>query len=586
MSTTQTIHIRVHPVGTTVQGQKGLTVRQILAEQGIYVDSPCDGQGICGQCKIRVQPSRAAPETPHANISAQEAQDGIRLACQLVPDDDLQVYLPPTYRLDARKTSDEGTILLGRSQTDGRIQPAVQVEEDDGRYWLRHAEEAGRRHPLSQWAADMAPKGLALDLGTTTLAASLICLETGRELASAGRLNPQVDYGHDVLTRIQRASSTEGLELLASAVQTAIRDLVREICEQAGAQPMEILDAVIGGNTTMVQICAREDPSPLGQLPFTVGLASGCSHPASRFGLGIHPQGTAYVPPILHAFVGSDISAGLVAVQGFFGAGDKILFLDVGTNGEMGVSTGQVRLLTSTAAGPAFEGSGLRSGMRAAAGAIQEVSFDGRDLVLQAIGNGHGPLGICGSGLLDLVHTLLGIGVLDPSGRLRTKEELTEPSTEVLSRLQSLDGKAAVSLADGVWLTQGDVRQLQLAKGAIRTGIDFLLDQAGLESRDLDRVVVGGGFGNVLRPASLEGVGMLPPETADKVVFAGNTSQLGCARLLVSTPVRRRLEEDMAGVEHIGLAQDAGFMDAFVANMEFPEPGANTVDRALIGGER
>lgn len=578
--------MRIHPVCRTVRGAKGLTIRQILQEHGIYVDSPCDGQGVCGQCKVRVDPPEAVPETPHANISSEEAQAGVRLACQGIPEDDIKVLLPPTYRLDAQQLPVDETILINRYRAEGSIQPAVQVREAEGRFWFSHADAPAQEFPLQDWTPGVTPKGLALDLGTTTLAASLVCLSTGRELASAGRINPQIDYGHDVLTRIQRASDPEGLELLASSVHKGIQELIQEICSQAGARPEHILDAVVGGNTTMLQICAREDPSPLGRLPFTVGLASGCSYPALRFGLNLHSQARVYVPPIAHAFVGSDISAGLVAIQGFFESADRMFFLDVGTNGEMGLSTGQVRLLTSTAAGPAFEGSGLRSGMRAAPGAIQAVSFDGNDLQLQIIGpKDQKAHGICGSGLLDLVHTLLEIGVLDPSGRLLSRDELPDMPQTVVSRVQKLDGKAALKLADTVWLTQGDIRQLQLAKGAVRTGIDFLLHKAGLDCRELDRVIVGGGFGNVLRPASLEGVGMLPPGTGEKVLFAGNTSQLGCVRLLLSAAARSKLEQDMVGVEHIGLAQDAAFMDTFVQNMVFPEPKSLSLELSPVDGE-
>jgi uncharacterized 2Fe-2S/4Fe-4S cluster protein (DUF4445 family) len=579
MAKKKTITIRVHPLEQIIQAVQGRTLRQALQDSGIYVESPCDGNGVCGKCKIRVSPAQAVPETVHTNISPQEAEEGVRLACQAVPEQDLEVFLPPTYRLEAGSSSSDGPVLMGRLRPEGQIQPAVEVVGRTGDYRLKHRERPGVEQALTEWTEENSPKGLALDLGTTTLVASLICLTSGRELATSGRLNPQVTYGHDVLTRIQRASTSEGLDLLASTVQSALRDMISEVCTQAGTEAHEILDVVIGGNTTMLQICAREDPSPLGQLPFTVNLASGCSHPVSRFGLNVHPQAMVYVPPIAHAFVGSDISAGLVAIQGFFESSEKMLFLDVGTNGEMGVSTGHVRLLTSTAAGPAFEGSGLRSGMRAAPGAVQGVSFDGNDLKLRIVGpETNKPLGICGSGLLDLVHTLLNIGVIHPSGRLLRIDELEDLPASLLDRMVEVEGKPAVRLGPEVWLTQGDIRQLQLAKGAVRTGIDFLLGKAGLKGQELDRIVVGGGFGNVLRPASLEGVGMLPSQTATKVVFAGNTSQLGCARLLLSWSLRRRLEKDMIKVQHVGLAQDEGFMEAFVQNMEFPQPKAQIIN--------
>jgi len=507
----------------------------------------------------------------------------VRLACQAVVQQNVQVFLPPTYRLDAQATDMDAPVLMGGSRSTGQVQPAVQVVKRAGSYRFTHEETPGQEHLLADWGPEITPKGLALDVGTTTLAASLVCLSSGQELASAGRLNPQVSYGHDVLTRIQRASSPEGLDLLATTVHRAASDLIQEVCAKAGSHPEHILDAVIGGNTTMVQICAGEDPSALGRLPFKVGLKSGCSYPARKLGLQIHPQAQVYIPPIAHAFVGSDISAGLIAIKDYFHTPSKLLFLDVGTNGEMGVSTGHTRMLTSTAAGPAFEGSGLSSGMRAASGAIQAVSFDGRDLKMQIIGSLTEPRGICGSGLLDLVYTLLETGVIDPSGRLLSGKDLSGCPSPLADRVQELEGAPAVKLGAEVWLTQADIRQLQLAKGAMRTGIDFLLDKAKLPSRELHKVVIGGGFGNVLRPASLEGIGMLPPGTGEKVSFAGNTSQLGCTYLLLSSPLRRQLEEDMAQVEHVALAQDSDFMDVFVQNMEFPQPELCTRSHSLVG---
>lgn len=584
MGISQRISLYIHPLDLSVQTDRGQTVRHALQEHGVYVDSPCDGQGVCGRCKIRVQPSKAVAKTPHANISEAEAQTGVRLACQAVVQQDVQVFLPPTYRLDAQATHLDGPVLVGAgSRSAGQVHPAVQIVERAGTYRFIHEEAPGQKHLLADWGPEITPKGLALDVGTTTLAASLVCLSSGRELASAGQLNPQVTYGHDVLTRIQRASSPEGLELLATTVHRAASDLIQEVCAQAGSHQEHILDAVIGGNTTMVQICAGEDPAPLGRLPFSVGLKSGCSYPARKLGLQIHPQAMVYIPPIVHAFVGSDISAGLIAIKDFFHAQSKLLFLDVGTNGEMGVSTGYTRMLTSTAAGPAFEGSGLSGGMRAAPGAIQAVSFDGRDLKMQIIGSLVEPRGICGSGLLDLVHTLLETGVIDPSGRLLSGKDLPGCPSPLADRVQELEGAPAVKLGPKVWLTQADIRQVQLAKGAMRTGIDFLLDKAGLHSQELQKVVIGGGFGNVLRPASLEGIGMLPPGTGEKVIFAGNTSQLGCTYLLLSSPLRRQLEEDMAQVEHVGLAQDTDFMDVFVQNMEFPQPELCTRNHSLVG---
>ena len=563
--------LHVHPVQAKVQISPDQSVLQALQEHGIFLESPCDGQGICGQCTIRVHPAQAVPPTPHAHISEQDSEEGIRLACQCFPDQDVDIYLPPTYRMQAQSRVQEDPILMGSALDFGHIDPAVRLVHARDRVWLERDEDMEAALLGPDWKDGGSATGLAVDLGTTTIVLSLICLQTGRELASSGRLNPQVSYGHDVLTRIQKGSTPEGLDLLASSVHEVIKDMIDEVCTQAGRSPQEILDIVIGGNTTMLQLCARVDPAPLGHMPFEVGLASGCSYPASTFGFELNSLARVYVPPITHAFVGSDISAGLMAVPHFFASKGNMLFLDVGTNGEMGVQHNQTRMVTSTAAGPAFEGAGLSSGMRATQGAIQAVSFDGRDLQLEVIGNVP-PVGLCGSGLLDLLHTLLELEIIDSSGRLRSCDQVSGLSPELRARRIVRQGKAAFDLGNGVGLTQEDIRQVQLAKGAVRTGIDLLLDAVGLTPAELDQIVISGGFGNVLRPANLEAVGMLPPHTAPKVVFAGNTSQTGCIRLLLSRSLRRRLEEDMKQVKHVALAQDTAFMDLFVNNLEFPQP--------------
>jgi len=562
--------LTVKPLNQVVESGPGESVRQALQREGIHVDGACDGQGICGQCTIWACAQDPVPETPHEAISRAEAAKGLRLSCQLPADRDMDLDLCDNYTLEAFSRFDSGPILVGDLNRSDRIDPAAQLAQGNGSWQLIY--DQGDAEPLNQWSAHFEPKGLAIDIGTTTLVVSLISLATGQELATASSLNPQIRFGHDVLTRIQKGSSPEGLDELSAAVRKGLNELIQEVCQASSSDHLEVLDAVVGGNTTMLELCAGINPEPLGHLPFQVDIQSGCFLPLSSFGLLANPGGKVYIPPVVHAFVGSDISSGLLVSGGFFEDQGRMLFLDVGTNGEMGVSNGTERLVTSTAAGPAFEGAGLSSGMRAARGAVEAVSRWNNELRFATIGDVK-PRGICGSGLIELLTMLLQTGLLDPSGRLHRPEEARPVAESLRGYLAEEDEQPVFRIAPGVVLKQNDIRQLQLAKAAVRTGMDLLLQETGIEPESLDRVVIGGGFGNFLRPPSLEAIGMLPPNTAHKVVFGGNTCRQGCAELLVSVSKRRFLEQEVKEVRHLPIAEKSGFMDRFVLNMEFPEPG-------------
>ncbi|MCF8109652.1 MAG: ASKHA domain-containing protein [Desulfohalobiaceae bacterium] len=555
----------VDPLNLSLWFTPGETVLEILQRGGILIESPCGGQGVCGQCTIRVQEPESVPETPHENIADRDGARGLRLACRLKPDQDLRIHLLDDSRTGAQTLQAGSFVVEGGPLPVSRPSPAVHLEYHDHVCWLQYAGRADWEK-LAVWEAGLIPKGLAIDLGTTTLVLSLLSLHSGEELATASGLNPQIAFGHDVMTRIHHGSSPEGLNALSGAIQEALNELIVEVCAQSGSQPLEILDVVLGGNTSMLQLLAGIDPSPLGRDPFQVSIAGGTSYPAADFGLQINPGARVYLPPVLHAFVGTDISAGLLLCEGFFDDEAKVLFLDVGTNGEMVLNIQGRRVATSTAAGPVFEGAGLSSGMRAGEGAVEAVSLADGDLGLSSIGKG--PIkGICGSGLLDLVAVLGYVGVLEPSGRMLEPSEKEKVPEKLRDRLLSFSDIPAFELAPGVTFTQRDVRQVQLAKGAVRAGIDLLLQETGCPPGHLDRIVIGGGFGHFLRPSSLEAIGLIPPNTRQKIVFAGNTSRNGCARLLVDTSARKVLEANMQSVEHLSIAELPAFMDVYLRSM-------------------
>ncbi|MFO8048660.1 MAG: ASKHA domain-containing protein [Desulfosudaceae bacterium] len=570
--------ITVQPLNKTVTTLPGETVHQALARNGIDLEAPCNGQGVCGQCRVRVENPDTVPPTPHENLGSEEAAAGIRLACRLVPERDMTLTI-----LEPEAEDNDCLILEGRdfksaapARHAGRMTttPAVRVEEGPDGFGLIYEGEAW---PLPEWQSGFSPKGIALDIGTTTLVGSLICLRTGRLLSTASGLNPQIKMGHDVMTRIQEGSTPDGLRKLAEAVRGGIDRIIKDICRQTGAVAAEILDVVIGGNTTMLEIAAEVDPAPLGRTPFDVDLEGGRHYPAAAFGFPrVNPAARVYVPPITHAFVGTDISAGMLVCEGFFDRDRTVLFLDVGTNGEIALHDQDRTLISSTAAGPAFEGMGVSSGMRARIGAVGAVSVEEGRLVYETIGDA--PVkGICGSGIIDLIACLLELGVIEPSGRLTPPDQADRFDDFIGECLHEIDGTPAFQYGQEVFLTQKDIRQVQLAKGAIRTAVDVFIQETG---RDIDRLVVAGGFGHTLSPPSLARIGLLPPELENKITFAGNCSLLGCQRLLRDINARRFIETRLAAAEHLSLAERPDFMMAFVENTEFPEPAGPLVRRS------
>ncbi|MFW6284560.1 MAG: ASKHA domain-containing protein, partial [Desulfosalsimonas sp.] len=383
--------IQILPMSLSVRTRKGETLRDALYRAGVEIESPCNGQGLCGKCLVRVESPDDVPETPHKEISPEQARQGIRLACQLVPASDMTVHVISQYRKDEhrilegdrdeafseRKREKTGAMRRHLSSTESLVNnvPAAILDFSDSTCRLEY--DGQTPEELRDWPANATAKGLAIDLGTTTMVVSLVELTTGRELATTSSLNPQIRFGHDVIRRIEKGSTPEGLAELSQCVREGLNNLIQQACQDSGADPMEVLDVVLGGNTTMLQLAASIDPEPLGQVPFSVALQGGRAYPVQQFGLEVNSAARVYVPPIVHAYVGADISAGLLVSRRFFKPGEAMFFVDVGTNGEMGLSANGQYLMTSTAAGPAFEGMGISAGMRARIGAVEGVETDG-----------------------------------------------------------------------------------------------------------------------------------------------------------------------------------------------------------------
>ncbi|MFO8100689.1 MAG: ASKHA domain-containing protein [Dehalococcoidia bacterium] len=559
--------ITILPSGETIDLEPGESVRDALYRAGIELETPCNGKGVCGQCGVWVENPHNVPETPHDKISPEEAARGLRLACRLIPETDLVIEVPPEIVNDTRR------ILQGTAEEahwhQEHIEPGAKIFTREGAHWIRKDRQLAPEQ-LEDWQTGFSPNGLAIDLGTTTVVATLVSLITGDELATASLLNPQIQFGHDVMSRIYKGSTPEGLEELAGVLCKGVNRLIRDLCTDSVTRSQEIVDVVMGGNTTMLQLAARIDPAPLGRIPFKKGLEGGECFPVDRFGLDVNPAAQVYIPPVAHAFVGSDISAGLLACDGFFEGKKPTLFIDAGTNGELALSAGGKCMVTSTAAGPAFEGMGISCGMRVGVGAIEAVFAANESILFGTVGNAPAR-GICGSGIIDLIACLREFGVVEKTGRMRRPSNAEGIPEKVAACMEEIGGFSAFQLAEGVHFTQEDVREIQLAKGAIRAAIDMFLKETGTSSEEVQRVMLAGGFGYSLEPENLEAIGMIPPGMAKKVSFAGNTSRLGCVRLLLDISERRFIEKQMARVEHIPLAERPEFMELYVENMRFPE---------------
>ncbi|MFH1152935.1 MAG: ASKHA domain-containing protein [Pseudomonadota bacterium] len=565
------MNIWVEPIQKSIRMDQGQTLAEGLEQSGIIIEKPCGGLGNCGACRIWVETPGAVPPTPSDTISMEENKTGLRLACRAVPEKDCTVRLEESY-VHEHRSRDHGRILSRNShirRTGAR--PAVRVIREGERFLLS-CDKEDAPIALTQWHAGYRPKGLAIDIGTTTMVLSLVCLETGEELATATSLNPQVVFGHDVMTRIQHARTGAGLNDLTGAVREKLNHLIQETCDLSGSRQEEIVDVCIGANTTMLQLAAGMDPTPLGRAPFRHDIQGGRSYPADLFGLGLNAAVRVYIPPVVHAFVGTDISAGLTCCPGFFNRDRSVLFIDLGTNGEIALNAGGRWLTTSTAAGPAFEGMGLSTGMRAKDGAVERVDYaDGR-FAFHTIG-GKTVRGICGSGIVDLLWALLESGSLDPSGRLLQ-------GGAAAFRIVQMEGQLAFEYAQGFYLTQKDIRQIQLVKGAVRAGIDLILDAGGIPADRLDRICVAGGLGNYLNPASMAGIGLIPDGTAARLEFCGNTSLGGSFLLLTDGDLRAFLQAEAEKMTYLHLATSKKFMSCFLENLNFPGISGSTTSTA------
>jgi len=604
--------VTFQPQGRAVSVLDGTTVLEAAAVAGLVIDTPCGGAGTCGKCRVLVsQGATPSSDADRKAFTKGELEAGWRLACQNLVNTDMVVHVPTGSLFGGDHQIARDSSVGGPAEVRPTIRkiyvelPAptledprpdlLRLEEKTGPFrvdvaMLRHAPSRLRQQGYKGTAVlsdhqlidleegDTTTRcfGVAIDIGTTTMVASLLNLCDGRELATVSRMNPQVSFGDDVLSRIQHSSSCPHcLEELRQAVVHEIGGMIVALCGEAGSDARYIYEAAFAGNTTMQHLLCGVDPSPMGAVPFAPAYGRGVLLSAHDMGIPINSHGMCYVFPVIGGFVGGDTVAGMLATR-IDELEGPVLMVDIGTNGEIVLAHDGALL----AASPAFEGARISCGMRGARGAIEKVVLDG-DVHLGVIGNVP-PMGLCGSGLIDLAAELLRVGIVSPEGRLLPVDELPmRLSPALVGRVRSADDGSTIFVLtepDGgtthkpLSLTQRDIRELQLGSGAIRAGISMLLRKAGLTPADLKTVLIAGGFGGFIRRDNAQRLGLLPPDVHhERIHYVGNVSLAGARWALLSLEARRHGEELARRARHVELSVDGDFQMEFAEAMIFPD---------------
>jgi uncharacterized 2Fe-2S/4Fe-4S cluster protein (DUF4445 family) len=603
-----------------VRVPRGVTLFDAASWNGIAIDSTCGGHGTCKKCRVRFKAEPPLPTSLDLRAyTAQEIRDGWRLACRTPATSDADIEVPPLttrpkaatvgvgrqviLRPAVRKRylelaepslADQATdlerVLAGLTDLDPAADLAVlrtlgtilrqsdfkvtAVVADETLIAIEPGDTTGRAF------------GLAFDLGTTTVVATLLDLTTGTPVAVESMLNKQQPFGADVIARISATMlDPAARDKLQQLAQETLAELATAACAAGRVRPDEVYEVALAGNATMVHLALGIDPEPLGVAPFIMSTRLLPEVRARDLGVPAHPQARAVVFPAFGAYVGGDITAGLLA-SGMDRDPRIRLFIDIGTNCEIVLGGRDWLLATAAPAGPAFEGASIRCGMRAADGAIEAVTVtDEGALRLTVIGDTE-PRGLCGSGLVDAVAALADAGLIDPSGRfaqhvgagerfVRTEEVTDSPPSALADRLTMVGQERVFVLhwsadrdpATSVYLSQRDIRELQFAKTAIATGWRILLEEAHLDPQDVKQVLLAGSFGSYLNAKSAIRIGLVPDVGTRRIIAAGNVAGEGAKMALLSVRDRAAALALLEEVNYVELSDRPDFNDRFIAQL-------------------
>ncbi|PKN01172.1 MAG: hypothetical protein CVU77_06765 [Elusimicrobia bacterium HGW-Elusimicrobia-1] len=590
--------LKILPYNKTILADEGVTLLDALRAGGVYLNARCGGAGTCGRCMVKIGgrsvlscrakttsadleifvpelsrleeiysesrpllgPRREYPDSPSVekifvsttDIAVNSSGEWEKLSAILCARTNVRNIAVPLDLL--RKISEPLAASSGRTFSVFRDSPP----------------EAARVLGVADGDTSSRNYGIAVDVGTTTVAVALIDLKKSAVIDAKVTYNRQITHGEDVITRMIYASTPDGLDVLSHLAAAAINDLVSSLLYCARLAPDDISAVAVAGNTAMAHILYKINPARVRLEPFAPVAQFFPTVSPSRLGLQINPDAALFAAPCVSAYVGGDISAGLLATD-MLTAEKLCLLVDAGTNGEIVLGNSEFLVCAATSAGPAFEGVGIKSGMHAIDGAVNKVFSDGGRLAYTTI-NSAKPKGICGTGLIDLLCELLAVGAMNRSGKLDPSfAGVRKYDDETGSGLEFLLVKADESSAgEDIVITETDIENLIRSKGAVFMGIMALLKATGYAPSDIDKIYVSGGFGNSLDAAKAVAIGMFPDLPTEKYKFIGNSSLAGAARMLVSSAARRAVDEAARKMTYIDLGADPYFMNEYTAALFFP----------------
>lgn len=603
--------LTIHPLGLRIEVHKGETILEAIGRSGVKLPSICGGKGLCGKCVVRVlKGDVSSPSSQELKLLGEKIRMGFRLACQTKILGDVEVEIPRESLKRAPRIVVEG---LEAAVTFNPMVREVDVHVDkpgltdlraDYRRLLDALKasidvEAASRPNLrvirklpavfrtSGWSIrvvyhtklgilDVNPidkevglYGLAVDIGTTKLAIYLVDLRTGKTETAKSMLNPQVRYGEDVISRISYASNPERTTVLQRAVIEGLNSLIEEACDYTEVDPQEIYEVVAVGNTAMHHILLGITPKTLGLAPFAPVVQDSIDLPASELGLRVNESANLHFLPVVAGFVGADAIADVIATR-VYESKKPSMVIDVGTNTEIILNDGENLYACSCASGPAFEGARIRHGMRAAEGAIESIRIDSDGICYKVVGDVK-PIGICGSGVVDAVSELLRVGVLSLDGRFRVSKMPSRFVKGSLGYEFVLAKPEETGVGEAITITQRDIREIQLAKSAIATGISLLMREAGVELEELSAIYLAGSFGSYINPRSAVRIGLLPNVGLDKIKSVGNSAGAGAKMCLISQEERARARILAQRIRFVEFYLKPEFKKVFLENLNFPK---------------
>lgn len=630
-----TFKVKFLPHEREITVNDGENLIHAAMEAGVHINASCGGEGVCGKCRVLIEEGEVA-EGISEKLSKEDIEKGYRLACKSLVKEDISVRIPIESAIDAsvlnlqstpRRTAHIEQMDLGDLKEKGLFTPPVEkkylelpepttqdnlpdvsrlvnflkLTHDEHRMYVtmsviqkipdiirknefkitatlaRPVRETGRTRIINVQPGDTTERNfaIAMDIGTTTIYGQILDLKTGEVLAEHGDFNGQISYGEDVISRIVYAEKSGGLKKLQGVVIKTINTIIDTIIKKAGIDPDEISTITLAGNTTMTQLMLGVNPRYIRRSPYVPASTIYPPIRALDLGMNLEDHVTALIYPQVSSYVGGDIVAGVMG-SGMYRTEELTLYMDIGTNAEIVIGNKDWLACAACSAGPAFEGGGIKLGMRAAKGAIEDFSLDPITLepMLMTIGKVR-PKGICGSGLITMAATMFEMGVIDNRGKFNRDLDT--------KRIREVDGVYEYVLAwedetqidRDVVITEIDIENLIRAKGAVYSGCMTLLAEVGMNIQDIERIILAGGFGSYVDLEKAMVIGLLPEIDTDKVTFVGNGSLMGAKMSSLTNRIRRDVVEVTKKMTNFELSETPSYMDNYMAALFLPHTDMN-----------